>query len=251
VGSVQPAPGARSDPMPNDPDPGAASTGPTDPPGRPGRSRLLTVTAALSAAVMVATVGFLVLRDRPPEVRRVGTLGGASSSTAPTAPPPTAPPVTSPTAPPATASSTVVPTGLVVPSIGVDAPIDGVGIEPGTNEIEVPPIERVGWYRFAATPGGSGSAVLLGHVDGEGRQGVFFRLGSLEPGDPVEVAFADGTTRAFHVVGRAQFAKAALPADLFSRGGPSRLVLITCGGSFDESIGHYRDNVVVVAEPDT
>jgi Sortase domain len=212
-------------------------------PGRSGRVRILATTAVLSAAVIAAIVGFLVLRS-------VGTLAGASSSTAPTTPPPTVPSVTYPTAPPATASSTVVPTGLVVPKIGVDAPIDGVGIESGTNEIEVPPIERVGWYRFGAPPGGSGSAVLLGHVDGEGKEGVFFRLGSLEPGDPVQVSFADGTTRSFHVVGRAQFPKQALPADFFSRGGPSRLVLITCGGSFDESIGHYRDNVVVVAEPD-
>ncbi len=216
---------------------------------RTGRSRILMVTAALSAAVVVAIAGFLVLRDPSPRVDRVGTLAPKARATEPTAPPPTVPPVTYPTAPPATASSTVVPTSLVVPSIDVDAPIDSVGIASGTNEIEVPPIDRVGWYRFAASPGGSGSAVLLGHVDGEGREGVFFRLGSLEPGAPVQVGFADGTTRAFTVVGRDQFAKASLPADLFSRGGPSRLVLITCGGSFDESTGHYRDNIVVVAEP--
>ena len=48
----------------------------------------------------------------------------------------------------------------------------------------------------------------------------------------------------------AQYPKAALPADYFGRGGPSRLVLITCGGTFDSSTRHYRDNVVVVAEPD-
>ena len=38
-------------------------------------------------------------------------------------------------------------------------------------------------------------------------------------------------------------------ADVFSRTGTGRLVLITCGGSFDESSRHYRDNVIVVAEP--
>lgn len=216
---------------------------------RTGRFRILTMTAALSAAVIVVVVGFLVLRDPSPRVDRVGTLTPSSGVTKPASPAPTVPPVTYPTVPPATASSTVVPTSLVVPSIGVDAPIDGVGIVAGTDEIEVPPIERVGWYRFAGTPGGSGSAVLLGHIDGEGRQGVFFRLGSLEPGDPLQVGFADGTTRSFTVVGRDQFPKAELPAEFFSRGGPSRLVLITCGGSFDESLGRYRDNIVVVAEP--
>ena len=124
-------------------------------------------------------------------------------------------------------------------------------MQPGTNDIEVPPISRVGWYRFAATPGAAGSAVLLGHVDGEGHEGVFFHLGSLRPGDPVRVGFADGTSRAFRVIGRQQFPKTALPTDFFARGGPSRLVLITCGGSFDSSIRHYRDNVVVVAVPVT
>ncbi len=203
------------------------------------------VTAALSAAVIVAIVGFLVIRDTSPRVTPAGTL-----ATRPRVTLPTAPPAPYPTSPPATLSTPVAPATLALPSIGVGAPIESVGVVPGTNEIEVPPIDRVGWYRFAAAPGAPGSAVLLGHVDGEGREGVFFRLGSLEPGDPVRVGFADGTTRAFHVVGRDQFAKSALPADLFSRGGPSRLVLITCGGSFDASIGHYRDNIVVVAEPD-
>ena len=213
---------------------------------KPNARRLLTVTAALSAAVIVAIVGTLALRDTTPRVSPEGTLTPRSPATTPTLPQ-----TTYPTSPPATASSPVVPSMLQLPSIGVDAPIDSVGVSPGTNEIEVPPIERIGWYRFAASPGGPGSSVLLGHVDGAGREGVFFRLGSLEPGDPVSVGFADGTQRTFHVVGREEFAKGDLPAELFSRGGPSRLVLITCGGAFDASIRHYRDNVVVVAEPDT
>ena len=143
-----------------------------------------------------------------------------------------------------------VPTGLVVPTIGVDATIQPVGVAPGTNEIEVPPLDRVGWYQYAARPGAAGSAVLLGHVDGSGREGVFFRLGSLATGRPRAGSVRRRTTRTFHVIGRAQYPKSALPADYFSKAGPSRLVLITCGGAFDASTRHYRDNVVVVAAPD-
>ena len=33
--------------------------------------------------------------------------------------------------------------------------------------------------------------------------------------------------------------------------GTRALVLITCGGEFDETTGHYDDNVVVVATPTT
>jgi hypothetical protein len=42
---------------------------------------------------------------------------------------------------------------------------------------------------------------------------------------------------------------AALPASIYSRTGPRRLVLVTCGGPFNQNIGHYRDNIVVTAVP--
>ena len=53
----------------------------------------------------------------------------------------------------------------------------------------------------------------------------------------------------FRVTGRQQVPKIELPAELFSRAGPSRIALITCGGAFDARTRHYRDNVVVVATP--
>lgn len=40
-----------------------------------------------------------------------------------------------------------------------------------------------------------------------------------------------------------------LDADLFRADGPVRLVLITCGGTFEAAAGRYADNVVVVAHP--
>ena len=43
--------------------------------------------------------------------------------------------------------------------------------------------------------------------------------------------------------------KTELPPDLFARTGPSKLVLITCGGEFDRSVRRYKQNVVVVATP--
>jgi hypothetical protein len=36
---------------------------------------------------------------------------------------------------------------------------------------------------------------------------------------------------------------------VYSLRGRPRLVLVTCGGPFIESQGHYRDNVVLVAVP--
>lgn len=142
------------------------------------------------------------------------------------------------------------PTSLTLPSIHVRADVVPVGVSAtagGAASLEVPPLTQVGWYRFGARPGEPGAAVLVGHVDGDGRTGVFWLLRDLAPGDPVDVGYADGSHRRFVVAGRAQIAKTALPPDLFSRQGPPRLTLITCGGAFAQATGHYVDNVVVVA----
>ena len=45
------------------------------------------------------------------------------------------------------------------------------------------------------------------------------------------------------------YPKAALPVEVFDRSGAPRLVLITCGGSFDRRTRHYADNIVAYAVP--
>jgi hypothetical protein len=45
------------------------------------------------------------------------------------------------------------------------------------------------------------------------------------------------------------YPKSALPTSVYSHAGPARLVLITCGGPVDAVSGHYRENIVVTAEP--
>jgi LPXTG-site transpeptidase (sortase) family protein len=141
------------------------------------------------------------------------------------------------------------PAELSIPSIGVNSGIVAVGVVPGTDAVEVPPITEVGWYRFGAVPGDPGGSVLVGHVDGNGHTGIFWNLRQLQPGDEVTVGFDNGMSRSFVVTARAEVAKPALPSDLFSRQGTSRLTLITCGGGFDETTHHYLDNVIVVAVP--
>ena len=112
-------------------------------------------------------------------------------------------------------------------------------------------VDRMGWYRFGPAPGDDGSAVIAGHVD-DREQG----LGAMAPlrdaavGDEVVVSDAAGTSTRWRVVSRELIQKQVLPLDrLFTREGPARLTLITCGGPFLAEFGSYRDNVVVVAEP--
>lgn len=142
------------------------------------------------------------------------------------------------------------PVWVHIGGIDVAAPVVPVGID-GSGELAVPPgASTVSWYRAGPTPGHPGSAVLAGHVDYDGVEGRLFRLGEVGLGTTVTVAYGDGTQRDFRVVDRRQFAKPDLPsADLFATSGPSRLVLITCGGSFDRDARSYADNVVVYAEP--
>ena len=142
-----------------------------------------------------------------------------------------------------------VPVGLALPSLGVDgAPVLPVGVEPD-GEMEIPPADEVGWYRFGAAPGEAGSAVLAAHVAYDGVDGVFRNLDRLRAGDEVEVVFDDGARSRWVVTEVSTHRKDALPDELFDRSGPERLVLITCGGQFNPSLRSYDSNVVAHAVP--
>ncbi|HXV35371.1 MAG TPA: class F sortase [Gaiellaceae bacterium] len=139
------------------------------------------------------------------------------------------------------------PTSLRIAALGLVAPVRPVGVVDGL--VEVPgDAGLVGWYRHGASPGEPGSAVLVGHVDLDGRRGVFFRLRDLQPGAVVTVGFARGDARSFRVVARRSYPKGRLPAQVvFAESGPPYLTLVTCGGDFDAARGEYEENVVVLA----
>ncbi|MGY1733809.1 class F sortase [Geodermatophilus sp. SYSU D01045] len=170
----------------------------------------------------------------------------------PAAPPPTpAPGPPARDAAPASAPAVAPPVRLQVPALGVDAPVDPAGVA-GDGQMALPgDVTRAGWYRFGPAPGAPGSAVLAGHVDdAEQGLGALAPLRSAEPGQEVLVTDAAGATTRWRVVAREVLDKRALPVDLlFTREGPPRLTLVTCGGPFLPDVGGYRDNVVVVAEP--
>ena len=143
----------------------------------------------------------------------------------------------------------VAPRRLVVPRIGVDQAVVPVGVA-ADGQLDVPSApELVSWYRFGPGLGASGTTVLAGHVDFDGRRGVFWRLDEMATGD--ELAVEDGSARrTYRVLSVERFDKAELPAeDLFRPDGPARVVLITCGGDFDAATTSYRANVVVTAVP--
>ncbi len=161
------------------------------------------------------------------------------------------PEVTTRAAAPTVAPAAPPPVRISAPALGVDAPVDAVGIA-DDGQMELPEdVSRVGWYRFGPTPGTDGSAVLAGHVDDrEQGAGALFPLKNAEVGDEVTVTDGAGTATRWRVVSREVITKQVLPVEqLFARDGAPRLTLITCGGPFLPEFRSYRDNVVVVAEP--
>jgi Sortase domain len=144
------------------------------------------------------------------------------------------------------------PTRVRVASVGIDAPVSAVGIDIPRGVLGVPPsIHRTGWWKDGAAPGArSGSILIAGHVDSAtAGAGAFFRLKDARAGARVTVTNAAGRTFAYRVVSVRDYAKRDLPTSAYSLRGRPRLVLVTCGGPFIASEGHYRDNVVLVAVP--
>jgi sortase (surface protein transpeptidase) len=140
------------------------------------------------------------------------------------------------------------PTRLSIPAAGIDAPIIPLGLNrDGTLAVPVD-FGVAGWYRLGPRPGKPGSAVIVGHLDSTSGPAVFYRLGKLSPGDLVRVSWPSGSSVRFRVYAVREYAKSAFPTSLVYGSMKSpELRLITCGGPFDESAGHYLDNVVVFA----
>jgi Sortase domain len=108
--------------------------------------------------------------------------------------------------------------------------------------------DEAAWYKYSVTPGQVGAAVIEGHVDSYQGPAVFFRLGALRPGNQVDVTLADGITAVFRVTGVREYAKDKFPAkDIYGDANYAALRLITCGGSFDYTTGHYLSSTVVFA----
>jgi sortase (surface protein transpeptidase) len=247
-----------------------ALTARSTPPPRRWRRRALTLFGVLAligaAALMVVATNLGGGDDAILYVER--EVGAAAPSTVPpvaeTEPTPntvmaSTTPVSTVTDPPSTAAPETEPEadeprpqpiGLQIETIDVSRfPIRGVGLEPD-GQLEIPDETEIGWYEYGATAGRPGATVLAAHVNWRGSNGPFAQLGTVEPGDQIEVALDDGTIRNYLVTERTMYPKLMLPRERIWRNtGPEELVLITCGGDFNPEIRSYRSNIVVYAAP--
>lgn len=179
---------------------------------------------------------------------------GAAASPSPTPTPAPTPtlqvPVTQATLGPV--APDVPPVTVRIDAMGIAMPVIPVGVE-SEGFMELPEDPAVaGWYRYGPSPAtAAGNTVISAHVDSPNYAiGPFASLRDVPAGAEVVVESADGTAARYATQSVTYYPKTSLPIDdIFARGGAPALILITCGGEFDRSTGHYRDNVVLVAKP--
>lgn len=202
-------------------------------PPRPAWGALLAVGGALAALAVVAIM-LVAIANAGPAPAGAGT----------------------PVPPPATATDSVIvpsplPIAVRIPRIDVASDLIESGIA-ADGTAEVPPLDQplvASWLTTSPRPGDQGPAVLYGHVDAHGQAGAFARLAELRPGDEVLIDRDHATPARFEVSRVQQAPKDRFPTDQVYGDVPgAELRLVTCGGSFDRTAGHYRDNVIVFAK---
>lgn len=139
---------------------------------------------------------------------------------------------------------------VTIPAIGVSLELIALGLQPdGTLAVPSGENELKGaWFTGSPAPGSIGPAVIEAHVTTATGKGPFFRLASLTAGDAATVQLADGRSVTFRVYRVARYPKDAFPTgEVYGNTAGPELRLITCGGEFDRSTGHFDDNTVVYA----
>jgi LPXTG-site transpeptidase (sortase) family protein len=155
-----------------------------------------------------------------------------------------------------TDSSTVpagpgLPVRLIIPSIGIDAAIEYVGVTP-QKILGVPagPTD-VAWFDLGPRPGEQGTAVIDGHEGWKDNiPAVFDDLHELQKGDEIYVQDASGTQTTFVVAALETYGKNQDTSDVFSSpdAGTVHLNLITCEGVWNAATQSYSGRLVVFAD---
>jgi LPXTG-site transpeptidase (sortase) family protein len=143
---------------------------------------------------------------------------------------------------------------LTIPTLGIDAGFQFNGLK-ADGTMEIPSnITDVGWYTLGPRPGEVGNAIITGHVaqirhSVVTKQGVFFNLNQLRPGDKLQVQNDKGETITFVVRESRLYDATADATDVFvSKDTRAHLVLITCEGTWNPAQQSYSQRLVVFAD---
>jgi len=145
---------------------------------------------------------------------------------------------------------------LMIPSIGLDAPVNGMDVETDAMMKDPTGFFNAVWYNFAAIPGLGGyveygNLVMAGHVDcarcynGLSGAALFYNLRYVVPGN--QIIYRSGNLDYLYEI----VSVGAFPSDsdwtAITASGNADLTIITCTGRFDPSIREYTHRFVVFA----
>ena len=146
------------------------------------------------------------------------------------------------------------PAFLTIPDLGIETDVVRTWMDGGASIVVPEDVLVTGWFDGSRRLDARyGSTVIVGHRDSATQgTGALYAMEELQPGAPITVTDRSGIAHDFTVESVELIDKSALSQEaprIFTHRGPYRLVLITCGGAFDEGARSYLSNVVITALP--
>jgi hypothetical protein len=152
---------------------------------------------------------------------------------------------------------------MAVPELGIDHPIEEIGIKPNENELDTPKnaTGAIGWYYIYDKPGFGKNSLYSAHVNYNGANGPFAKLANAVPEQTqITIQMAEGPTYTYVVFSKVRYTIYDIPmGDLISQ--PAKpaneewITLITCscepGRVLDpdgDGFGECLDRDVVTAK---
>ncbi len=140
---------------------------------------------------------------------------------------------------------TLIPTRLSIPSIGVNAPVERIGLTADGELASPTEWMDVGWFQDGYVPGQAGNASIVGHLDSHTGPAVFWRVNQLRPG--ARVIVSDGSrSLTFIVQATEKYPTNNSPMwRIYGESAVPHLNLVTCAGDWDAASQRYDQRTVV------
>lgn len=141
---------------------------------------------------------------------------------------------------------------LIIPELKVKSRIKIMGKDKN-GAVKAPGnIFDAGWYDQSVKPGSDkGASLIVGHVSGWTKAGVFKKLHNLHQGSRFEVEKGSGEKLLYEVTKVKNYPVDNVPMGQIlseEEAGTHDLKLMTCGGKFDSKTDSYTERVVVYAK---
>ncbi len=159
-----------------------------------------------------------------------------------------------------------VPTRMSLTALGVDAPIEEIGLDhsapvdaSGQAPLGAPADQRkAGWFSAGPKPGsGTGTVITNGHTYRDGSAIFKQDFGNrVAVGQQIDLVLDNSTTCSYRisnvwkdVEAMTGYPQLVTAQGLYDQHGPERLFLETCSGPWDPATRRFKDITVVLATP--